>query len=385
MTPPPTDHVADHVVVGAGLSGLVLAHELLQTSGSGHPRLVVLDPHGPLPQRVTYAYWAQHPEVLEPWTIRRWDALTVVGHDRRVHPVDLGGWRYTAVDWGRARADLLAGLEADPRVTVVQARVDAVRDGSDAAAAHAGGQWWPGRWVYDSRPPTLTELTGQGRARVRAIGLLQTFRGVWVRTEVGTLDPTAATLLDFSSDDGPDLGFSYVLPVSSRQAMVMAVRMGESALLPDPLPSVPRLVGRAPWHVESEEWGVTPLVVPAPRRRQGRRVLAIGRRGGRVRPSTGYAVLRILADARAIRRSLDRHGHPFAVPPDPAWQRTLDRIWLAALRQERASLEPAFLSLFARASVDSVLRFLDGDARPSDVLAVVRALPPRPFVRALLP
>jgi lycopene beta-cyclase len=116
----------------------------------------------------------------------------------------------------------------------------------------------------------------------------------------------------------------------------------------------------------------------------GRHVLRIGRRGGRVRPSTGYAVLRILADTRAIRRSLRRHGHPFAVPADPAWQRALDRIWLHALQRERAALEPAFLSLFTNASVDQVLRFLDGEARPGDVLAVVRALPPRPFLRALL-
>jgi lycopene beta-cyclase len=218
----------------------------------------------------------------------------------------------------------------------------------------------------------------------RGVTLLQAFRGVWVRTQSDVISTAAATLLDFSGDDGPDLGFAYVLPVSSRFALVMAVRMAEEAHVPDPVPAVSRVVGGADWSVEAEEQGVTALVTPSPRRRLGPRVLAIGRRGGRVRPSTGYAVTRVLSDSVAIRRSLDRYGHPFALPRDPHWQGVLDAIWLKALRRERAALEPAFVSLFTRAPVGSVLRFLDGHASLSDVRSVVRALPPAPFVRAAL-
>ena len=93
---------------------------------------------------------------------------------------------------------------------------------------------------------------------------------------------------------------------------------------------------------------------------------------------------RILADTERIRHSLRTCGHPFAVEPDPWWQVILDRIWLQALTREAAELEEAFLSLFTRAPVDSVVRFLDGGAGRSDVAAVIRALPPLPFLRALL-
>jgi lycopene beta-cyclase len=375
---------ADHLVVGAGLSGLLLAHELLADASSAL-RLVVVDPVGPQHRPATYASWAQGPTALGPWSVGSWGALTVVGHDRQAHPVDLDGWAYTAVDWGRARLDLRDRLTRDRRVTLVPAPAEAVRDADDHAEVYAGQRWWAGRWVYDSRPPSVADLRAPRRRTPRGVALLQAFRGVWVHAHPDAFDPSAATLMDFSHDDGPDLGFSYVLPVSPTRAMVMAVRMGAGDTLPDPLPAVLRLVGDGPWRVEAEERGVTPLVVPAAPRRVGRHVLRIGQRGGRVRPSTGYAVLRILADTRAIARSLRRHGHPFAVPPDPPWQRGLDRIWLHALQRERAALEPAFLSLFMNASVDQVLRFLDGEARASDVLAVVRALPPRPFVRALLP
>jgi lycopene beta-cyclase len=372
----------EHAVVGAGLSGLLLAKALAARGGRGErgARVLLADPAPPDGQPVTFAYWARRATALDGWAVGAWDRLVVVGHDRRTHRVALDGWTYSAIRWDRARAALLADLAADPRVDVVWAPVDAIRDGEDRAAVLIRGSWEAAGWVYDSRPP---EHAPEGGSVTRQeVRLIQTFRGVWVQTRDDAIDTSAATLLDFSVGDGPDLGFSYVLPVGPRSALVMAVRMGEAADLPDPMPAVARVAGGAAWEVVGEESGTTPLVVPGPSRRIGHRVLAIGRRGGRARPSTGYAVTRILSDTAAISASLDRHGHPMAVPPDPCWQRSLDAIWLRALARERAALEPAFLALFTRAPVDRVLRFLDGGAGPLDIASVVRALPPGPFLRA---
>jgi lycopene beta-cyclase len=373
----------DHAIVGAGLSGLLLARALAARGPrgvGGGARVLLADPAPPDGQPVTFAHWARSATALDEWAIGAWDRLLVVGHDRRTRRVGLDGWTYTAIRWDRARAALAAELAADPRVDVVWAPVDAIRDGEDHAAVRIGGAWETARWVYDSRPAAPGAAGPQGARR--GVALLQTFRGVWVQTSEDAIDTSAATLLDFSADDGPDLGFTYVLPVGPRLAMVMAVRMGELVGLPDPLPAVGRVTGRSLWEVVGEESGTTPLVTPAPPRRLGRRVLAIGRRGGRARPSTGYAVSRILADTAAIAASVDRHGHPMAVPPDPRWQRALDAIWMRALVRERAGLEPAFLALFAQAPIDRVLRFLDGGAGPRDVASVIRALPPGPFLRA---
>jgi lycopene beta-cyclase len=163
---------------------------------------------------------------------------------------------------------------------------------------------------------------------------------------------------------------------------VMAVRMGAGSELPDPNPAVDRVTAGAGYRAVAEESGITPLISPAPGRRLGRRVMAIGLRGGRARPSTGYAVSRVLADSAAIAASLQGRGHPFDVPKDPWSQRALDAVWLRALAAERANLEPAFLALFSGVPVDSVWRLLDGTPTPGDLARIVRALPKWPFVRA---
>jgi lycopene beta-cyclase len=376
----------DFVIVGAGFSGVMLARRLLAdprltVSPAQGPRILLVDRHLTGRGRTTFAYWSQRPTVLDRWELASWRWLRVIGHDERIRTLGLDGWRYRAVSWDHARADLLGQLAEDPRVTLLEAFVDEVRDGPDVARVRVGDDWVSGRFVFDSRP----RRTGQvrvGPASRRALTLYQSFRGIWVRTEEVDVDVSAATLLDFSADDGPDLGFAYVLPVDPRSAMVMAVRMGPGTELPDPAPAVPRELGQDGWEVVGQECGVTALVTPAPARRDGARVLAIGGRGGRVRASTGYAVTRILADTERIAAFLRDRGHPFAIPADPRRDRLLDAIWLHALATNRAALEPAFLALFAGVPIGAVLRFLDGRSNPSDLLRVVRALPPGPFLQA---
>lgn len=378
----------EHLVVGAGLSGLLLARALLRSgllASAPSTSVLITDPVLHDDQPITLAYWSRGPTELDPWAIGSWDVLRLVDRHGRERRIGLGPWRYTAVDWGQARADMLDELVADPRVVVRDAAVTAFRDLDGVVAVQLGTEQVTSSWAYDSRPPTSPELAADFGRVVRGspVSLMQTFQGLWVHTE-SALDVSAATLADFSCDDGDDLGFSYVLPTGPATAMVMSVRMGADPGPADPHAAAARLAAGSAWVVDATEGGQTPLVSRSPTRRHGRRTLVIGNRGGRVRPSTGYAVTRILDDTSAIVRSLQRHGHPFDIAPDPRWQRALDTIWLRALQRERAGLEPAFLSLFAKAPIDCVLRFLDGSVGARDLAAVVRALPPAPFLRAAL-
>jgi hypothetical protein len=133
----------DHVIVGAGLSGLLLARRLLMAADAGRlPGAVRIALVGPVPdpaQRVTFAHWARRPTPLDDWSIGAWSELQVVDHAGHARVVGLDGYRYTALAWDRARAALRQTLAADPRVTVVAERAVGVGGDADAAWADLPG------------------------------------------------------------------------------------------------------------------------------------------------------------------------------------------------------------------------------------------------------
>ncbi len=103
-----------------------------------------------------------------------------------------------------------------------------------------------------------------------------------------------------------------------------------------------------------------------------------------LKPSTGYAFDRMVRDAAAVTRSLDRFGHPWALPRRHRRHAWLDRILLDVVRDRPEAVEPAFAQLFARNRLPQVFRFLDEDTRPAEEVRLIATLPPGPFLAAAL-
>ena len=139
----------------------------------------------------------------------------------------------------------------------------------------------------------------------------------------------------------------------------------------------------ARFHAEPIEDDAYPLLIRGSRR-LGTRVLAIGHRGGLVRPSTGYGLVAYARDADAVATSLARHGHPFHLPRPSRRDRILDLVALEVLRRDPAALQRAHLDMFARNPAERVLAFLDGTATTREMAALVATLPIAPFTAAAM-
>jgi lycopene beta-cyclase len=62
----------------------------------------------------------------------------------------------------------------------------------------------------------------------------------------------------------------------------------------------------------------------------------------------------------------------------------MDALFLNVIRRRPALAPQLFLQLFRHAPADRLERFLAGSTASTDRLAVIAALPPRPFLRELL-
>jgi lycopene beta-cyclase len=370
--------VYDAVIAGGGLAGMSLAAHLAAGGWWGRRVLIVDDPAAQ-PSAISWGFWSRTDGLLDDAVSRRYDRIRIHADGaERILPLCPYGYRVVR------RPDLVRVvrrlLRRCPGFEIRSGRVEDVRDGPSAAETIVGGQAVRSRWAFDSvtRP-----------SRVGPVDARLAFTGWEVVCERPTFDPSVPTLFDFRTAQTGGARFVYILPVDPHRALVELTQFVPRDV--EPPSSWARCAGLAAYlrdvggcstyRTVRTESAVIPLRA-RPDGRHGRRVLAIGARGGLIKASTGYAYQRIQRDSRAIAASLVRYDHPFAAFRSRRRHRLLDDVLLRVLDREPARLEQVFARLFAANPVDRVLRFLDEDTSVRDELRLIATLPPAPFLRA---
>jgi lycopene beta-cyclase len=215
------------------------------------------------------------------------------------------------------------------------------------------------------------------------------FRGWEIETPTPVFDPRMLTFLDFRVPQERALRFFYVLPFTERRAMVEYTLFSDQTLHREAYENALRsylkeTLGVETYGIVSTERGSVPITdQPLPRQR-GRRILSIGAKAGRVKPSTGYAFVRVQKDSAGIVDSLLLYGHPFDVPEDPDLYDLLDAVMLQVMEQHGEHIQRAFTAMFQRNPVEHIFNFLDESATPWENLLLVSSLPPQLFIRSAL-
>lgn len=362
---------AEVVVVGAGAAGLGLAVRL---AGHGVPGVVLVQSPERAPER-TWCSWQRTRQMWADAVAHAWDAATVIGPDGVEQQLRLAPYRYEMVRsrdferWADERLDGVARLHAT---------VDAVTDGDEHAVVSGEGLELAARWVFDTRPVPP--------ARAGRTALLQHFRGWTVRTATDAFDPRSAVLMDFRPPQpARGVAFGYVLPTSPREALVEHTEFTREVLDDAGYDAALRRLTAdlPPFDVVAVEQGVIPMTdAPFPRR-VGRRVFRLGAAGGATRPSTGYTFAAAQRQAAAVAAALRDGREPVPPPAYPRRHLAMDAVLLRALDTGRLDGARMFADLFLRHPVERVLRFLDGQSRPREELAVMASAPRGPMLRSL--
>ncbi len=385
----------DIVIVGGGLSGLALAAELAAPEFA-ELSVLVLEKRLEYLRDRTWSYWApaagaQHRySHLERARWRQWsvalDSQTCV-HASSLHT-------YATLD---ADAFYTAALETMASAPHVQLRL-----GTGVASLHALGEGHGERsgvcvttdegeaihahWVFDARPPQ----------RVAPSTLVQQFAGWEVHTQHDAFDTSAVQLMAFEPH-AKGLHFWYVLPYSARSALVETTWISPASWQPDYTQELQQYLAQRlkgmPFAVAYREQGVLPL--DAVQHEPATLAVALGRGGGTLRPSTGYAFLDTLAHAKGLADALrlalaggdlvsvrtNWQPQAFKRATSDHW---MDGVFLHALSQDWLRAPQYFMQMFERMGADGMVAFLAGHASVGQRMAIMRALPVAPFASAAL-
>ena len=375
--------VADAIVAGAGCAGLGLVARILERAPEA--ALTIVDDPEPAPAKL-WSWWDDAEAVADlfPEVRRRvWSTLRVVfPSGERID--DLGALRYATMKSGDYVSALRERLAGAPRVRWVRGRVQSIADGSEHAEVTVDGRVLRAPWVFQSVMPCPADRDAHGRFPIR-----QRFVGWVVRTERPAFDSDVVTLMDFDVEQRDPASFLYVLPFSPTEALfeLTAFARPDRAHVDD-ANALRRIVDArvpGPYEVVHREAAVLPMEDRRWSPRWGRRIFNLGRVGGMLKPSTGYAFARIQRQVEHLATTfVDGAPRP---APTTAWRhRVYDRALLATLHGAADGDDlgrRTFEAMFRACSMPELLRFLDERTSLREELALMRRLPAQPFASAV--
>ncbi len=368
--------VFDVAIVGAGVAGLCLARALHAQGYRGSVLLIdgARDDH----DLRTLSFWREAPSALDDLVRHRWRRLVVADDVGGARTLSLASHTYETVFFADLQRAVKDALGDDPRNRVLDGRLTALHEDPDGVTLTMGDLTLRATWVFDSR-------FRRGELSVEATPhhlLWQRFYGLVVRAPGDVFDPSAAVFLDFRGGLPAGLAFGYLLPYSPREALVELVSLAPLDAEDTLRAYLSAVHGVAEVEILDREGGMSPMTDLPFEALGGLRVRRVGIPAGMLKPSTGYALTRILADSETLARALTHGTSPMVRPPTRRLYRFLDGVFLALWSRWPSRMPGIFAALFTRVPVDVVLRFLDERASWRELLALVSRLPLGPFVRA---
>jgi lycopene beta-cyclase len=370
----------DLLILGGGCAGLSLGMRLAENPGACR-RVMVLESRPRYVNDRTWCFWRLAPHRFDALIRHRWSKMAVSSSPRSI-----------VADCSKTPYQMLASddfyAEAC-RLISTQSSISLALDTPFRGEPERVGRYWQvdtpkGRLtanaVIDTRPPVTA---------VDDTLLWQSFVGQEISCSAAPFDASTVQLMDFAAAGDDEVRFTYVLPMTPERALVETTVFSTRQHAPAALASSQRHAlqqhcGAAAYQVHRTESGRLPMGWRTPRVTPPGSPVRAGILRGGARPASGYAFERIQRWACATAQALRHGGAPATHRPDPPMTRTMDRLLLQVLRA-RPDLGPAlFMDLFSRADPARVIRFLSDKGTLADHLAMIAALPARPFLRALL-
>jgi lycopene beta-cyclase len=373
----------DIAIIGAGAAGLHLALAFSEHTFFADKKILLLDKDRKESNDRTWCFWEKGSGRWDSILTQSWSRGDFFGpcHHRQL---ELHPYRYNMLRAADFYAFAKNRLSKHPNFTWQQDAVQEVVQGSPLKILGSQHRY-AARWVFDSRVPDAFPHLPKGEKSYTH--LLQHFKGWYVRTDTDRFDPGRFTMMDYRVLKAGATSFTYVLPLSRREALVEFTLFSGGLLAEGEYDQMLRqyfdkILKIKDFEISEVEWGVIPMSDFDFGQYSSGNHIRIGTGGGWVKPSSGYAFKNCERNARRIAVNL-ASGRPANKGLFSRRFQFYDSIFLGVLGHENALGPRLFETMYTRNDVQKIFAFLDEETSLPDDLSIISSFPKLPFLRAL--
>ena len=365
-----TNHF-DYIIIGNGLAGLQLALEFSNDTFFDDKQFALIDVSNKTKNDKTWCFWEEGSGKWDHIVFKSWSAAQFYSSNKTLN-LDLNPYKYKMIRSSDFYQDAKARLSKKENFHFIVDKVTQVEE-KEIVHITTKNHTYSANHVFDSRISDSFFNKEDNYTRIN-----QHFKGWIIETKSDVFNPENFTMMDYRLKDGKQTTFTYVLPFSTKKALVEFTYFTEhivddktyDTFLKQYLSNFLKI---EEYEVLEVETGNIPMTDFPFENESSKHITKIGTAAGWVKGSTGYSfkhtekkVSKIIENLKfnfRTTKDLNNKKHQF-----------YDAIFLKVLKDENDKGEWIFEQFYSKNSVETMFKFLDEDSSFFEELKIMQSL-----------
>ena len=370
----------DYIICGAGASGLLLANAMIKDDFFRDKKILLIEKDSKSINDRTWGLWDDKTNVLESIVYKSWDNAEFIGQSFKKHFL-LEPYKYKMVKAIDFYSHFLEKVNNASNCKYINASISEIVSNQTNNYVKTSIGNFNSKFIFSSLPKT------EKIKFIRYPLLNQSFIGWTIETEEDIFDDKTITLMDFDRDQKDETRFIYVLPFSSKRALVEYTLFSEKIISDQDyekgIKEYLNEKGIEKYNIIEKEKGNIPMTCFPFEKSNTNQLIYIGTAGGWTKPSTGYTIKNAIEKTKEI-VSLIKSNKPLENfnKRNRFWY--YDLILLDVLKSTKGNGYKAFSYMFKRNNPMKILKFLDEKTNLFEELPILLSVNKIPFIKALV-
>lgn len=369
----------DYIILGAGASGLLLAYRMANDPFFDNKSVLIIDKNKAKGNDRTWCFWENGAGEWDALVSKTWEKIFFGSH-LYTKTIPIVPFSYKMIRSETFYRTLWLSIDKKSNFHFVEDCVIDFSEQKNGVEVHTGNNRYHGEKLFNSLPDSTLYKSQKKYPLIH-----QHFVGWFIRTKADAFDDSAATFMDFTVPQNGNTRFMYVLPMDKKNALfeytLFSKELLEYSEYEDAIKVYLKQKKIEDYEIVEVEKGNIPMTSFKFHQLNSEHILNIGTAGGWTKASTGYTFKNTTKKTLKLVSYLKKGKD---LSKFQKWTKYwfYDLIFLDVLANHNGEGAALFSSMFKKADVKTIFKFLDEESTLLEDLKIISSVPPKRFVQA---